>query len=75
MKSMSLSPMQKEVLEFVIGFSKLRGYPPTRQDIADGFGFSSCNASQCHLKALQKKGRLKLLPGRVSRGIVVLKIA
>lgn len=69
-----LSPMQKEILKFVIGFAKLRGHPPTRQDIADGFGFNSCNAAQQHLKALEKKGRVRLA-GRIARGIIVLRAA
>lgn len=68
-----LTPIQAAILEFVRLFLKEKGYPPTRQEIADGFEFSSCNAAQCHLKALEKKGRISLAIGKVSRGISILR--
>ncbi len=42
--------------------------PPTRADIARELGFRSVNAAEEHLRALQKKGVLELIPG-ASRGI------
>ena len=42
--------------------------PPTRAEIARELGFRSANAAEEHLRALQRKGMLELLPG-VSRGI------
>ena len=42
--------------------------PPTRADIANELGFKSANAAEEHLRALQKKGVLDLIPG-ASRGI------
>ena len=44
------------------------GMPPTRAEIARQLGFKSANAAEEHLRALQKKGVLELLPG-ASRGI------
>jgi repressor LexA len=44
------------------------GMPPTRAEIARELGFKSANAAEEHLRALQKKGVLELLPG-ASRGI------
>jgi len=44
------------------------GMPPTRADIARELGFKSANAAEEHLRALQKKGVLELVPG-ASRGI------
>jgi len=44
------------------------GMPPTRADIARELGFKSSNAAEEHLRALQKKGVLELVPG-ASRGI------
>jgi repressor LexA len=44
------------------------GMPPTRAEIARELGFRSANAAEEHLRALQKKGVLDLLPG-ASRGI------
>jgi repressor LexA len=44
------------------------GMPPTRAEIARALGFRSPNAAEDHLRALQKKGVLDLVPG-ASRGI------
>jgi repressor LexA len=44
------------------------GMPPTRAEIAKELGFKSSNAAEEHLRALQKKGVLELVPG-TSRGI------
>jgi repressor LexA len=44
------------------------GMPPTRVEIARELGFKSANAAEEHLRALQRKGVLELLPG-ASRGI------
>ena len=42
--------------------------PPTRAEIAAELGFKSANAAEEHLRALQRKGVLDLLPG-AARGI------
>ena len=42
--------------------------PPTRAEIAEALGFRSVNAAEEHLRALERKGALELLPG-TSRGI------
>lgn len=42
--------------------------PPTRAEIADQLGFRSVNAAEEHLRALNRKGAIELLPG-TSRGI------
>jgi repressor LexA len=44
------------------------GMPPTRAEIARELGFKSPNAAEDHLRALQRKGVLDLVPG-ASRGI------
>ena len=44
------------------------GMPPTRAEIAEHLGFRSVNAAEDHLRALQRKGAIELLPG-TSRGI------
>jgi repressor LexA len=44
------------------------GMPPTRAEIARELGFKSANAAEEHLRALQRKGVIELLPG-ASRGI------
>ena len=63
-----LTPRQKEILELIQTFIDEYGMPPTRADIAKELGFKSANAAEEHLRALQKKGVLELVPG-ASRGI------
>ena len=63
-----LTPRQKEVLQLVYDIIDTTGMPPTRAEIAKRLGFKSANAAEEHLKALQKKGALELIPG-ASRGI------
>ncbi len=63
-----LTPRQSEILEMIQCFIAETGMPPTRAEIASELGFKSANAAEEHLRALQKKGVLDLLPG-ASRGI------
>ncbi len=63
-----LTPRQKQILEMIQEFIAETGMPPTRAEIARQLGFKSANAAEEHLRALQKKGVLELLPG-ASRGI------
>jgi repressor LexA len=63
-----LTTRQSEILSFVQEFIEEAGMPPTRAEIARGLGFRSVNAAEEHLRALQRKGVLDLIPG-ASRGI------
>ncbi len=63
-----LTPRQKEILEMIQDFIAETGMPPTRAEIARQLGFRSANAAEEHLRALQRKGVLDLVPG-ASRGI------
>ena len=63
-----LTPRQKQILEMIQEFIADTGMPPTRAEIARALGFKSANAAEEHLRALQRKGVLELLPG-ASRGI------
>ncbi|MDH3440016.1 MAG: transcriptional repressor LexA [Gammaproteobacteria bacterium] len=63
-----LTPRQREILELIQSFIDDFGMPPTRAEIARELGFKSANAAEEHLRALQKKGVLELVPG-ASRGI------
>jgi len=63
-----LTPRQSQILEMIQGFIAESGMPPTRAEIASELGFKSANAAEEHLRALQKKGVLDLVPG-ASRGI------
>jgi len=63
-----LTPRQRQILEMIQEFIAETGMPPTRAEIAGELGFKSANAAEEHLRALQRKGVLELLPG-ASRGI------
>jgi len=63
-----LTPRQKQILELIQDFIYETGMPPTRAEIARELGFKSANAAEEHLRALQRKGVLDLIPG-TSRGI------
>jgi repressor LexA len=63
-----LTPRQTQILEMIQDFITESGMPPTRAEIARELGFRSANAAEEHLRALQKKGVLELVPG-ASRGI------
>jgi len=63
-----LTPRQKQILELIQDFIYETGMPPTRAEIAAELGFKSPNAAEEHLRALQRKGVLDLIPG-ASRGI------
>jgi repressor LexA len=63
-----LTPRQTQILEMIQDFIAETGMPPTRAEISSELGFKSANAAEEHLRALQKKGVLELVPG-ASRGI------
>ncbi len=63
-----LTARQAEVLQLIRDFVQSTGFPPTRADIAQVLGFKSANAAEDHLRALDRKGYIELLPG-ASRGI------
>jgi repressor LexA len=67
----NLTPRQAEILALIQEYIYDEGYPPTRMEIADAFGFRSPNAAEEHLRALERKGYIELLQGS-SRGIRVL---
>lgn len=67
----SLTPRQREVLEFIREALKHSGLPPTRSEIAEALGFRSPNAAEEHLRALARKGAIELRPG-ASRGIRIV---
>ena len=64
----NLTARQAEILDLIKQHITDTGYPPTRADIAQRFGFRSPNAAEEHLKALARKGAIEMIPG-TSRGI------
>ena len=65
-----ITDRQLEVLTFLKEYRVQEGYPPTRRDITDKFQFRSPNAAEEHLRALARKGYIKLIPN-TSRGIIM----
>lgn len=63
-----LTRKQLEVLAFIRRFMKSDGLPPTRGEIAEGLGLRNRQGIDQHLRALESKGAIELLPG-ISRGI------
>jgi len=63
-----LAPKQLKVLEFIRRFIETHGLPPTRGEIARGLGLKNRQGIDQHLRALELKGAIELLPG-MSRGI------
>jgi repressor LexA len=63
-----LTPRQKQILQLIQKAVRDTGMPPTRAEIAKILKFRSVNAAEEHLRALERKGVVELLPG-MSRGI------
>ena len=70
----ALTTRQTQILELIQQSLLDTGYPPTRAEIARQMGFKSTNASEDHLRALERKGFIELTPG-ASRGIRLTKSA
>ncbi len=69
-----LTPRQQQILQLIQDHLQETGYPPTRMEIAQKFGFKSANAAEEHLRALEKKGFISMIPG-ASRGIRITQSA
>jgi repressor LexA len=67
-KMRELTPRQKQILQLIHKVIQNSGMPPTRAEIAQTLGFRSVNAAEEHLRALERKGAIELMPG-TSRGI------
>ena len=66
-----LTKRQQEILDLIKARIEETGMPPTRMDIAHEFGFRSPNAAEEHLRALERKGAIEIMPG-ASRGLRVV---
>ncbi|MFM9967215.1 MAG: transcriptional repressor LexA [Burkholderiales bacterium] len=63
-----LTPKQKKIFDFIRKTIERSGMPPTRSEIQIAFGFRSPNAAQDHLRKLEQRNAIEILPG-TSRGI------
>ena len=55
----NLTRRQKQILDFIRGFEREHGIPPSYREIGKGMGLSSPATVFEHIQALQQKGRLK----------------
>lgn len=53
-----LTDRQREILDWIVGFAREHGMPPTVREIGAEFGISPAGVFG-HLKALERKGRLR----------------
>lgn len=67
-----LTMIQNDVLDYIKTYIGAEDSAPTRSEIASAFGWSSHNAAECHLRAIAKKGYIRLVPG-ISRGIRIVR--
>ncbi len=66
--ALKLTARQSQILDLIRQSIATDGRPPTRAEIADALGFRSANAAEDHLRALARKGMIRLTAG-TSRGI------
>ena len=64
----TLTRRQEQVLKFCWAYWSMNYVTPTRMEIARFFKFRSPNAAEDHLRALERKGAIRIMPN-VSRGI------
>ena len=65
-----LTPRQQQVLDYIVAHVQEHGYPPTVREIGAHLVIRSTNGVTCHLKALERKGRIRHTP-HASRGIAL----
>jgi repressor LexA len=69
-----LTPRQRDVLEFVVERADERSVPPTLQEVADRFRFTSTATAQKHVNQLVEKGYLVRIKHQ-RRGLEVTALA
>lgn len=53
-----LTERQRQILDFIVKESEMRGFPPTIREIGEEMDIRSTNGVNDHLKALERKGYL-----------------
>ena len=56
--ALTLTPKQKDILDFIRAYRQKRGLSPTQREICEEFGYSSFGTLQKHIKLLLEKGVL-----------------
>ena len=67
----NLTKRQAEVLAYISRFMNENGYPPTVREVAHHLNLSGPRGAVKHLEALERKGRIRRVPG-ISRGLEIV---
>ncbi len=59
-----LTNRQQQLLDFLHDYSRTQGVMPSTREIQQHFGFASQTAAVSHLRALERKGVIRKLPGK-----------
>lgn len=59
-----LTPKQREIYEFIMDFSRERGYPPSVREIGQAVGLKSPSTVHFHIKGLENAGVLTKAAGK-----------
>lgn len=51
--------MKQKILEFIISYIQLHGYPPTVREIGDGVGLKSKSSAHAHLLRMLNDGMIE----------------
>lgn len=70
-----MTERQRLVLEFIETYVKMKGFPPSMQDIATGLGMKSRSNIHRIIHELRRQGHLRLNPHKVRTIKVVDKSA
>jgi repressor LexA len=69
-----LTTEQERVVAYIQKYRQETGFPPTVREIADALGYRSPNNVRQHLRLIEQKGFIRLLPGK-ARGIEIVSSA
>lgn len=65
-----LTSEQRRVVGYMLTYRAENGFPPTVREIATALGYKSPNNVRQHLRLIEQKGFIRLLPGK-ARGIEI----
>jgi repressor LexA len=65
-----LTQRQQQILDYLIQHQQETGVTPSTREVQQHFGFASQTAVMSHLRALERKGAIRRLPGK-ARAIII----
>lgn len=70
-----LTMRQRAVYDFIVSETMSAKHGPSCREIAAHIGAASPNAAMCHLRALEKKGMIRLLSNGKTRSIAIVNMS